>query len=332
MFACDLGAALSARGRVVQTVAVSRGFSPGGLPVEPLGTGALNAARRLRALRKPGEILVAHGSTAVPTCALAAIGKRGFVYRNIGDPGYWAASPARRLRLAAYLHSAQRVVVLWPGAAEVLVRLHHVAASRIRPIPNGVPAERFPAVHPSERSAARSALGLPAAVPIVAYVGALSPEKDPAAAVRAVARHPELVLAVSGNGPQRAAVEQLAANVAPGRVHFLGVTDTPQTVLAAADALVIPSRTEGMPAVAIEAAFTGIPVVATDVGALREVVVDGETGRIVARDSDGALDEALRDVLADGVRMGERGRAHCLARFEIGIVGAAWDELLDEVR
>ncbi len=338
VFATDLGRALTGRGRTVQTVAVARGRNPNPLPVAPLGTGAVSAARSLRRLRRPDQVLVAHGSTAVPTCALASIGKPGFVYRNIGDPGYWASSRARRWRLAAYLHSARRVVVLWPGAADTLVRLHHVEVSRIRPIPNGVPADRFPMVDARARAVARSRLGLPTDRPIVGYVGALSAEKDPAAAVRAIGRNPDLVLVVSGDGPQRAELEQLAATVAPGRAHFLGVTDDPQQVLAAADVLCIPSRTEGMPAVAIEAAFTGIPVVATDVGALREVVIDGETGRIVPRSGagpdaalDAALDPALRDALARGAAMGERGRAHCLARFEIGIVAEAWETLLDEV-
>jgi glycosyltransferase involved in cell wall biosynthesis len=343
VFATDLADELTQRGRAVHTVAVAPGASQNGLPVEAIGTGALSAAWALRRLRRPGAngataerstavpILVAHGSTAVPTCALATLGKPGFVYRNIGDPNYWASSATRRWRLAAYLHSAVRVVVLWPGAADTLVRLHNVSGDRIRPIPNGVPAARFPLADPATRHDARVALGLPLDAPVVSYVGAFSVEKNPAAAIRAAGRSRDLVLVLSGDGPQREELTRLANDVARGRVVFAGVTQQPHAVLAASDALLLPSHTEGMPAVAIEAAFTGIPVVASDVGALREVVLDGESGRVFKAGDDAALDAALAEVLAAGPEMGLRGRDHCLERYEIGVVAGLWDALFDEL-
>ena len=101
--------------------------------------------------------------------------------------------------------------------------------------------------------------------------------------------------------------------------------------LAAADAVVLSSRTEGMPGVLIEAGLSERPVVAFDVGAVSEVVVDGETGVLVAprrrRRAGGGAPAGPR---RPG-RMGAAARERCLARFEIGVVGARWAELVAEV-
>ena len=99
---------------------------------------------------------------------------------------------------------------------------------------------------------------------------------------------------------------------------------------AAADALVLASATEGMPAVLIEAGLSGRPAVATDVGAVSEVVVHGETGLLV--DADGAgCTTAVVAAVADRDRLGSAARRHCLERFELETVADRWHDLLDEV-
>jgi glycosyltransferase involved in cell wall biosynthesis len=114
-------------------------------------------------------------------------------------------------------------------------------------------------------------------------------------------------------------------------VRFIGPVADAAEALALADVLVLPSLTEGMPAVSIEAGMSGLPVVASDVGAVRDVVLDGETGAVVPSGDPGALARALADVLAAPAELGRRARDHCLARFEIGVVAAAWDALLRAV-
>jgi glycosyltransferase involved in cell wall biosynthesis len=95
--------------------------------------------------------------------------------------------------------------------------------------------------------------------------------------------------------------------------------------------VVLSSHTEGIPAVLIEAGLSGLPVVATDVGSVREIVVPGETGLLVPPGDDGALAAALQRALGDGHGMGTAARARCLARFDMASVAARWDRLLERL-
>jgi glycosyltransferase involved in cell wall biosynthesis len=110
---------------------------------------------------------------------------------------------------------------------------------------------------------------------------------------------------------------------------LLGATDRPQRAFAAADVVVIPSDTEGQPSVAIEAGLSGLPVVATRVGGLAEVVQDGGSGFLVPPGDHSALAESIRAALSRRSEMGAAGRRHCLAHFDLGQVADAWLQLLD---
>lgn len=335
VFASDLGAALSERGLDVRSVALAASDDPTALSLVALGQRRLGLDTLLglrREIRRAGLVL-AHGSTTLPACALGTLGTgTPFVYRNIGDPRYWAASPIRRRRSALLLSRAAAIAVLWEGAADAIVAQHRIPRSRIRVIPNGAPAVRFPAVDEPRRAAARAALGLPRDRQVVLYLGALSREKDVGTAVRAVAAVPDVALVVVGDGPERPALVALADELIPERVTFLGSVDDPAGVLAAADALVLPSRTEGMPGVLIEAGLSSLPVVATNVGGVAEIVEDGVTGRLVPPGDPGATTSALREVLANANGLGEAGRQRCLERFEMGVVADRWRVLLDDLR
>jgi len=329
-FAVGLGTALEARGRSVRTVALAGDNGEDALPVPTLGPSTL-AVRTLLSLRRASRdaaVVVAHGSRALPACTLAAGRGQPLVYRNIGDPRYWAGGSARRFRVSLFLRRAQAVVVLDAASADAITERHGIPASRICVIPTGVPAAQFPLVDEHRRGVARRRLGYDDDDRVVAYIGALSGEKDVGAAVVAVAALPGVRLAIAGDGPERAAVAAAARGLAPGRVDFLGPVADPALTLAAADVLVLPSRTEGIPAVLIEAGLSGLPVVATDVGGVREVVVPGETGLLVAPGDGTALAGALRVAFADGHGMGAAGRERCLARFEMAAIATRWDDLL----
>jgi len=178
-----------------------------------------------------------------------------------------------------------------------------------------------------DRAAARRRLGLPAEAPVVAAVGALGPEKCVGDAVAACARLAGAHLLVAGDGPERAALERRAAALAPGRVHFAGTLPGPADALAAADVVVLASRTEGMPGVLVEAGLSGRPVVATAVGGVPEIVRDGETGVLVPPGDVAALADGLARALASRDRLGGAARRRCLAAFEIGPVADRWAAL-----
>jgi glycosyltransferase involved in cell wall biosynthesis len=94
---------------------------------------------------------------------------------------------------------------------------------------------------------------------------------------------------------------------------------------------VLPSDTEGLPGVLMEAGLTAIPAVATDVGWVREVVLDGTTGYVVARGDTNAIASALTNALVHGEELGAAARRHCLARFDLAGVADRWADLLLEV-
>ena len=147
----------------------------------------------------------------------------------------------------------------------------------------------FPPAAAIDRERARRSLGLGDA-PTVLFVGTLSWEKAPAVAVEAAALVTDAHLVVAGDGPERADLEALAQQVAPGRVTFVGTVADTAMLYAAADLLLLTSRTEATPGVLIEAGMAGLPVVAARVGAVPEIVDHEVTGLLV--DSDRPADFA----------------------------------------
>jgi glycosyltransferase involved in cell wall biosynthesis len=214
-----------------------------------------------------------------------------------------------------------------------------VPAGKLAVIPNGVPVEAHPVPGADERLAARASFGLPVEAPVVACIGALSGEKRVGAVIDAVAALPGVHLVVAGGGPERPALEARASGgAAAGRVHFVGVLPGAGPALAAADVVVLASRTEGMPGVLIEAGLAARPCVATAVGGVPAVIEDGVTGVLVPPDDatlPSALSSALADLLAAGpprlAALGDAARRRCADNFSMTTVASAWADLLTAV-
>jgi glycosyltransferase involved in cell wall biosynthesis len=336
VFATDLHEALVALGQQVETVALAPG-SVGGLDLPTLGP-TRRHPRTLDALRRRASrasVVVAHGSTTLPMCALVRpITGTPFVYRQISESTFWASSTTRRLRVRAALAAASKVVALWRGSATTLEHTFGVAPRKIRIVPNGTPPERFPPVDPAERPHARASLGLDPDRATVLSIGALVPEKGVDLAVRAIAAVDDGQLLVAGDGPERAALRDLAERVAPGRVVFAGSVSDPRRCFEAADLVVLPSRGgDSMPAVLIEAGFLGVPSVATPVEGIVEILDDGNAGVLVDRDDVAALTQAISALLDDPGRassLATAAREHCLAHYDIAVVAKLWLRVLDE--
>ena len=331
--AVELSEALQSRGWRSGVVALAP-RAPGGLGVVVLGRRprGLSTLRRLRALAAHHDVVVAHGVATLDAVALALVATPSrFVYVNIGDPTYWLTSRLKQERVGRLLRRAALVVAIAPSAAAPLVDWLGVPASAVRTIPNGRDPERFCPATAEQRRAARSHLQLPADAGVVLVLGALSQEKRVDVAVRAVAALPGVRLVVTGDGPLRDDLVELAGRVAPGCVTFTGSVDRPEDVLAAADVVLLTSETEGLPGVVIEAGLAGLPVVASDVGYVADVVVDGRTGLLVEAGDVGAVAEAVGVALRRGPELGHHARLRCVELFSSPTMVAAWDTALRSV-
>lgn len=325
------------RRRGHQTEAVALASHPGTAVLDDarvLGPRRLAPAtlRRLRRAAVSVDVVLAHGSSTLPACALALAGPGfpPFVYANIGDPLFWADTWQRRRRVRLLLSRAAAVAAISPRARDVLETEFRVAPQRLCVIPNGRLIDDYPYADDAVRRSARVRWGLEADSEVVLVLGALTAEKRVDVALRAWSQMKGTLL-VAGDGPERSALKELASQVAPGRTRFLGqVTDT-STLLAASDVLLLTSDSEGAPGVLIEAGLTGLPVVATDVGFVRDIVHDGVTGVVVPPDAPEVTSTALRAVLRDRIDMGRHARELCVEKFDMLQVATAWEELLTRV-
>ncbi len=331
-FAVELGEALSERCRSVETVALRAGDGPDTLPVEACrGTSAPARWRELRQRMRHADVVVAHGAATLRAAAEATVPRyRPFVYRTIGEPAYWARTRRQRLGVGMLLRRASAIAVYYPAAATTLRSMYGLRSTPVHVIPKGVLIDRYPVGTPSDRAAARTALGIDPEARVVVIVAALSREKNVGLAIDAVARLDGVELLVVGDGPERVALEQRAAAVS-APVRFEGTTSDPGPYRAAADVNLLTSRTEGVPGSLIEAGLVGLPSVTTDVGGVREVVVDGVSGFVVPARPD-AVAGAIAAALDDAGELGATARDTCIERFDMAPVADAWVELLEGVR
>ena len=187
-------------------------------------------------------------------------------------------------------------VACGPGVATAL-REHGLEP--LATVPNAV----GPAPPPADRSEL-----VPDGERLVVAVGRLVEQKNHELAIRAIAQVPDAALWIVGDGPLRSKLEHLAAELGAS-VVFTGVRRDARALMGAADAVVMPSRWEGLPLTALEALASGTPLVATSVRGLRELVTDGENALLVPEEPD-AMADALRRVLDDrelAARLSEAG-------------------------
>jgi glycosyltransferase involved in cell wall biosynthesis len=211
-----------------------------------------------------------------------------------------------------------------------------VADDRLALIYSGIGDEEPPAVDPAE---VRASLGLPADAPLALFAGRLAAQKGLDDLINALdlLQHvrPDLRTLIVGDGPLRGHLEDLAhAYRLDGAVRFLGHRDDVPRLLSASDLLVLPSLYEGLPNVVLEAMRARKPVVATAAPGTTEVVVDGQTGRLVPLRNPPALAEAIRSVIQDpdlARRLGEAGRARVEAEFRADAMVAQFADLYEQL-
>jgi len=172
-------------------------------------------------------------------------------------------------------------------------------------------------------------------VPVLAFVGRLAPQKNPITLLEAVKKLTEGIVLMVGDGELRSQVEEyIGRHGLEERLRLLGQRgDIPQ-ILAASDIFVLSSDWEGLPYTIIEAMMSGLPVVATRVGGVPELVENGVTGFIVPPKNPQALAKGLQRLLDDPElrhRMGQLGREKALREFTLDRMLRETERVYEEV-
>ncbi|GAA3824136.1 glycosyltransferase family 4 protein [Nocardioides panacisoli] len=233
--------------------------------------------------------------------------------------GNLAIAPGRIRHRWAYLFlerllaRAPRSVVVTPCAALAVYARDHVRipGDRVRAVPNGV-GPAWLATGPARPEHPH---------PRATWLGVMQPVKRVPELVRAAARVPGLQLQLVGDGPERGLVEQAVAATGTGRtVRLAGYRSDPAPYLRDTDMFVLPSAAEACPMAMLQAMACGVPVIASRVGGVPEIVRSGVDGLLVDPGADDQLVAALA-LLAEDVRLrqrlGDAGRARVASHFGI---------------
>jgi glycosyltransferase involved in cell wall biosynthesis len=299
-----------------------------GVPVRVidwLGSGDLNAIRKVsRWLREHEQFAIVHSS---------ATGRRGTLAR-----GLVRASTGARILLHLRGRANER---LGPQPrkssmrfADAVVAISHavaecVPAGRARVIYHGVAVNEF---HTAALAATRTGH-------VVGVAARLVDIKGIEFLIRGFARlrdeFPTARLEIAGVGPELQRFQrEVATAQAEDRIKFLGWQADMAQILAGWDVFVMPSLDEGLGQAVLEAMASGLPVIASAVGGLREVVKQGETGWLIPPADPEALANAMRSVLRDSdmrARMGAAGYERARACFEVSRMVGEFGELYEEL-
>jgi glycosyltransferase involved in cell wall biosynthesis len=273
-------------------------------------------ARDLRALSALGramrsfrpQVVHTHSSKAGIVGRLAARRERvPVVIHSIHGFGFTPLQPAP---VRALFYVAERIAARWTdhfisvSAADLRrgVELGLFERERVTLIRSGIELDSYRRQQDVDR--VRRLLGVPPKVPLVAQIGNFKPQKAPLDFVRVAARvaeqFPDVWFVMAGEGRLRPAAEALASELGvAARIVFCGWWDDIPGLLAATRISVLSSRHEGLPRAAVESLAAGVPVVATAVDGIPEVVRDGVNGILAPPGDPVGLGRGIVELLGD---------------------------------
>jgi len=301
-------------------------------PIDPRHD--LAALRRLSALlrQRPFDVVHTHTAKAGALGRIAARRSGGprIVHTYHGFPFHEFQSPPRRrsyIAIERYLGRMTDVALcVGTGVAVEAIRRGIMLPERVRTIGVAVPDRPAPAAGARDR--ARRALGIPPDATVVGAVGRLTYQKAPEdflTALRELGRartagQPDLLGVWVGGGDLAERIGGLAQSGPGPRVVLAGERADVQELLPAFDVFALPSRYEGLPTVIVEAMACGIPVVATAVNSVADLVVPGETGLLVPPQRPDQLADAVGYLLNSpetAARMAATARERLGERYSV---------------
>lgn len=230
------------------------------------------------------------------------------------------------------LARADRVVLPSRTLHDIAGRIWRLPEERLCYLPNGIDCARF--AEPPD-PAMRTRLGIAPDDVVIGTLAGLRPEKNLARLIHAfaaAAREVPAKLVIVGQGPERDALERLAAELGLGtRVVLAGHVDRPERVIGLFDVFALSSDTEQMPYSVIEAMAAARPVASTDVGDVKQMVAPDNRDFIVAPDA-ARLGQAIATLIADSARrrrIGQANQTRAVAEFDAARMFAAYDRLFD---
>jgi glycosyltransferase involved in cell wall biosynthesis len=291
-----------------------------------------NVTARAVRLLYPAPVVISTVHSMAETPRAGLWGGRSFcvVGPSAGHEKRWPALRDWAYRITDGL--ADATVCVSRAAAERHLAARAVSKARVRVIPNGVDTERFrPDAGARERR--RRELGIGSEFVWLA-AGRLMWKKDYPTMLRAMARQKGGVLLIAGAGPQEEELKALARE-AGANARVLGPREDIPALLNAPDGVVLSSVVEGLPMVLLEAAASGVPSVAANVGGVAEAVLDGRTGFIVPPGDAAAFGVAMARLAAlppaARAEMGRAAREHACARFDLRSIAGEWERLYREL-
>ena len=212
------------------------------------------------------------------------------------------------------------------------IRAFRRIANRLGVIHNGIDLRPYSPISPETKRTVRRELGIPEDASVIGSVGLLWHVKGYEYLLKAmpeiVRRCPQAVLALVGSGEDEPGLRRLADDlaIAPS-VHFLGWRGDVPRVLPALDVYVQPSLSEGLPMSVLEAGACGLPIVATNVGGIPEILTDKENATLVAPGDELAVADAVAYLMShapEARSLGANARRHVSAHWSVQAMAAAY--------
>ncbi len=306
------------------------------VPVFNLIAGLVRLFRLLRGKVKTIVTFTPHSNLlGLPLAWLAGVPVRVGTHH-----GYIEGSSTRLAWLHGWLINSRLCNVM--VAVSEQVRAYAIAregakSDKVVVIENGIEPLRVNKLTPADRNALRAEMGPDGAV-LLLTVGRLTVQKGHTVLLDAITQlknEPGVVFVFAGDGPLLAELKQKARQLEiTQRVRFLGVREDINELLLAADIFVQPSLWEGLSLALLEALLAGLPVLATQVEGVVDVVEDGDSALLVPAKDAAALAAAIERLLKDPdlrKRLGAAGQQRAKTRYSVEHMGTAYEDLLQKL-
>jgi glycosyltransferase involved in cell wall biosynthesis len=281
----------------------------------------LRAARELWVILRRERPDVLHTHNPKPGIYGRVVGRLARVPRVVHTTHGLYASPEDRWSKRAVVYGLEAVasrfshveLVQNPEDLELMGRFRIASKRKLRLLGNGVDLDRFRPPSPGERAEVRKELGFADTDVVVGLVARLVAEKGVPELIEAVARlgPPHRLLLVGPHDPEKsdALPEAVLDRARAGGAVLTGHRSDSDRMYRAMDVFCLPSHREGFPRAAMEAAASGLPVVATDIRGCRQVVDDGVNGRLVAVRDPGAIATGITEAATSAWSAAARSKA-----------------------